>query len=112
MNKRAEMWALTKRWLVDGGCPAIDGEMDEELLQDLITPEYGFDNRGRLQIERVEDIKARGKPSPDYATALALTFATNVRAQEPPPPPSTEPTVAMKLQQAYHGSETRSWKVR
>lgn len=72
-NKRAEMWALAKEWLPAG---AID--RDRELHDDLIGPEYGFDKDGRIQLEKKEDMKKRGLPSPDDGDAFVLTFARPV----------------------------------
>ncbi len=75
-NLRAEMWGKMRAWLATGALPE-----DSELTADLAAPEYGFDARNRLQLERKEDMKKRGLASPDSADALALTFAAPVRAQ-------------------------------
>ena len=78
-NLRAEMWSKMKDWLRDrGDIPAEDGE----LADDLTGPEYGFDARNRLQLERKQDMKARGLSSPDAGDALALTFARPVALPE------------------------------
>jgi hypothetical protein len=69
------MWAKMRQWLADRG--AIPGD-DRELAADLSGPQYGFDARNRLQLERKQDMKARGLASPDAADALALTFARPV----------------------------------
>lgn len=73
-NKRTEMWGRMKDWLVAGG--AI--QSDNELHDDLIGPEYGFDPKDRVQLEKKEDMKKRGIASPDTGDALALTFAQHV----------------------------------
>lgn len=73
-NTRAEMWGAMREWLRNGSIP----EDDQELADDLIGPEYGFDAKNRLQLERKEDMKSRGLASPDTADALALTFALPV----------------------------------
>ncbi|WP_416899595.1 MAG: terminase [Minwuia sp.] len=70
VNRRAEMWARMRHWLKDGAIPD-----DPALAADLAGPEYGFDAKGRIQLERKEDMKRRGLASPDAADALALTFA-------------------------------------
>jgi hypothetical protein len=73
-NLRMELWARVLAWLVEAGClPPDDG-----LVRDLTAPEYYFDNRNRLQLEKKEDMKSRGMPSPDSADAIALTFAAHV----------------------------------
>jgi hypothetical protein len=69
-NKRAEMWGAMRAWLVTG---AIDPSI--ELRDQLIGPTYGFTGRDEIQLERKADMRARGVPSPDWADALALTFA-------------------------------------
>lgn len=69
-NKRAEIWGSCKEWLKTG-CIAPD----PDLVAELTAPEYGFNVRNEIQLERKEDMKKRGVPSPDIADALALTFA-------------------------------------
>lgn len=75
MNLRAEMWSKMRDWIKAGGCLP---ERDEELATDLTAPEYHFDARNRLAIEKKEDMKRRGLASPDAADALAMTFALPV----------------------------------
>lgn len=74
MNHRAEMWAKMKEWL---GARA-DIPADMALANDLTAPAYSFDARNRLKLEKKEDMKSRGLPSPDIGDALALTFARPV----------------------------------
>jgi len=69
-NLRIEMWAKMRDWLATGSIPK-----DSELRQQLIGPEFGFDNKMRMQLEKKEDMKKRGLDSPDCGDALALTFA-------------------------------------
>jgi hypothetical protein len=76
-NKRAEMWGLMKEWLKNA-----DIVPDQGLFDDLTGPEYGFSDKAeRIQLEKKEDMKARGVPSPDKADAVALTFAEQVIAR-------------------------------
>lgn len=77
VNLRMEMWARMKDWLRDNG--AIPDR--DDLADDLTAPLYEYDHAGRLKLERKEDMKARGLPSPDIADALALTFAQTVPAE-------------------------------
>ncbi len=72
-NKRAEMWGSLRAWL-HGGAIADD----QDLHRQLIGPSYGFNARDEIQLERKEDMRRRGIPSPDWADALALTFAYEV----------------------------------
>ena len=74
-NLRAEMWNKMREWLADRG--DIPGT-DADLAEDLSGPQYGFDIRNRLQLEKKQDMKARGLASPDAGDALALTFARPV----------------------------------
>ena len=71
---RDEMWGKMREWLKAGGCI----EDDEELVSDLTGVEYGYTPKNQLKLEKKEDMKARGLPSPDSADALALTFAVQV----------------------------------
>ena len=70
-NKRCEMWATMKKWIAEfGKLPD-----DRELIDDLVAPTYRFDAANRMFLEKKEDMKSRGLPSPDSGDALAMTFA-------------------------------------
>jgi hypothetical protein len=43
-----------------------------------MAPEFDYNLRGELQLEKKSDMKKRGLDSPDIADALALTFARPV----------------------------------
>lgn len=74
VNRRAEMWGLMREWLKDrGGIPNMP-----DLIDDLLSPLYKFDASNRVQLEKKEDMKARGLPSPDVGDALSMTFAAPV----------------------------------
>jgi len=82
VNKRAEMWNETKKWLRDGG--AIPN--DPILCADLTGPE-GYvvatgRNAGKVFIESKDDMKKRGLASPNRGDALVLSFAQPVRKKE------------------------------
>jgi hypothetical protein len=73
-NKRAEIWTRMRAWLRRGAIP--DGP---RLRDDLAGPNYSFAaDDTRVQLERKADMKRRGLPSPDWADALACTFAETV----------------------------------
>lgn len=76
-RKRDQLWFAIKDWLVDGG--AI--EEDPRLLSELVAPTYGFDVRGRAQVESKDEIKKRLGRSPDRADALALSLFEPPRAR-------------------------------
>jgi hypothetical protein len=69
-NRRAEMWWLMRDWLRAGGIIPDDNE----LRDDLTSPEYGYDAKGRVQLETKDDMRARGLPSPDTADCLSMSF--------------------------------------
>lgn len=70
-NKSAEMWWRMREWLMNGGSIPDSAELEQELC----GREYGHNDKDQLVLERKEDMKKRGLPSPDWADALALTFA-------------------------------------
>ena len=69
--KRTEIWFLMKQWLEHGGCI----ENDEELIADLIGPEYYYQPNTKKILESKDQMKKRHLRSPDLGDALALTFA-------------------------------------
>lgn len=74
-NRRAEMWGRLREWLQNGGCLP---EHDRDLYSNLTSVEYCFTPTNQIQLEKKEDMKKRGLPSPDHADALALTFAERI----------------------------------
>jgi len=75
-NKRAEMWARMKAWLLEGA----DIPDDRDMRNSLIGLEYGFDKKERIQLERKRDMKRRGLDSPDEGDCVAYGFAEIVVA--------------------------------
>ena len=71
LNKRAEMWYEMKEF-VEGLCEL---PKDSRLKEELTCVEYGFTDKGRLRLDRKEDIMEDYGFSPDRADALAMTFA-------------------------------------
>lgn len=71
-NKRAEMYANARDWLIEGGCLPPD---DRELADDLMTPELTDNAKGLIQLEKKEAIKKRLGRSTDYGDAFVMTFA-------------------------------------
>lgn len=71
-NKRAEIWGRMKAWfVVDGGVIPEN----KDLVTELTAPEYFYNDRQQIQLERKKDLKDRIGCSPDHADSLALTFA-------------------------------------
>lgn len=77
-NKRTEMWCLMADWLEVGGIP------DSQVLKDDLTcPEYMYKGADNLkQLEPKDKTKKRGFASPDFADALAMTFAQPVARRD------------------------------
>jgi hypothetical protein len=72
-QKRSEMWGAMRDALRYLAIPPSN-----ELRDQLIGPEYDFNLKGELQLEKKSDMKRRGLASPDIADALALTYARPV----------------------------------
>lgn len=79
LNKRAEIWNETKKWLQSGG--AIDPR-DTVLYRDLIGPETVSRLDGKIQLESKKDMKKRGESSPGRGDSLALSFSAPVHAKQ------------------------------
>lgn len=78
INKRTEIWGGMKDWL-PGGCI----ENADDLIEQLAAPQYGFSGpEDAMMLEKKSDMKKRGVASPDWADALALTFAYPVMAMD------------------------------
>lgn len=76
-NKRTEMWLNARAWIERGHLPA-----DELLATELTAPLYNYDAHNAIMLEKKDDMRKRGIPSPDVADAFALTFAYPVRVDE------------------------------
>lgn len=81
VNRRAEMHARGKEWLLDAG--GADIPDDDVAHKHLCATGYKYDANSRLQLEKKEDIKKRLGFSPDWADAWALTFAEILPIEEP-----------------------------
>ena len=78
-NKRSEIWCSMRGWLVHGAIP------DEQVIEDdLVGPEYGYDEDSRILLEKKKHMKSRGLASPDDGDALACTFAEPVAPRQMP----------------------------
>lgn len=66
-NRGAEAWWAFKI-LMEEGLVDLDPE-DEDLAAQLQSRKYWMDSAGRIHIEKKEDMKKRGLPSPDRADA-------------------------------------------
>lgn len=65
---RDQLWWSLREWYASGAEVAEDAELEQELL----TPEYSLDVRGRIKVESKDSMRKRLGRSPDRADALAL----------------------------------------
>ncbi len=83
-NKRTEMYFELVKWIKSGGAlPPVGDEKSSpvgKLIEDLTKTLYTFKG-DKLILEDKEQIKERLGRSPDYADALACTFAFKVTSQ-------------------------------
>ncbi|MBU5214944.1 DEAD/DEAH box helicase family protein [Heyndrickxia oleronia] len=87
-NRGTEMWASIRDRLQDNFSSYLQGEKasvqlpnDEKLISQLTTRKYKMSSKGRIMLERKEDMKKRGLDSPDRADAVALAFAPEKEMQ-------------------------------
>jgi hypothetical protein len=65
VNRRSEAYWEMREMMEDG---AIDLDpADEDLASQLGSIKYSVDSAGRVKLEKKDDMKKRGLPSPDYA---------------------------------------------
>lgn len=72
LNLRAELWFKVLEWLKRRDCKLPD---DPILKAELTCVGYEFTSTGRIKLESKEKMRKEGRPSPNRADALALTFA-------------------------------------
>lgn len=77
--KSDEMWGRLRDAIRMGLClPSRDGQLGNDLFEQLTQREYGLTLKGQIHLETKADMKARGVPSPDLGDAVALTYARDV----------------------------------
>lgn len=79
LNKRAQMWTNMRAWMARGAIPD-----EQEIEDDLVGVQYGYNADNAIQLEKKEDMKKRGLSSPDNGDALALTFAEDIEPRTLP----------------------------
>lgn len=75
LNKRAEIWGSSLKWLETGCIPEYVPGLENSLPTEASGPTYTFAKEDYIQLESKKDMRRRGIPSPDGWDALALTFA-------------------------------------
>jgi hypothetical protein len=80
VNKRCELWAKMRDWLVNQGCIGDD----PILFKQLTTIQYTLDRaEQRIKLEAKEDMKKRtGLSSPDRGDTLSLTFGVTIARRD------------------------------
>lgn len=80
-NAGAEMWGNVRELLEQtfsakarGEEPVLQIPQDDELIKQLANRKYHLTSRGRIALEKKEDMKKRGLGSPDCADSLTLCF--------------------------------------
>lgn len=81
-NRGTEIWAAIRDNLkenltayMNGEGPTVQLPNDDRLISQLTTRKYKMTSKGRIVLERKEEMKKRGIDSPDRADAVSLAFA-------------------------------------
>ncbi|MDT3426079.1 hypothetical protein J2Z22_001599 [Paenibacillus forsythiae] len=87
-NRGTEYWATMRDLLQEAFSKHLQGEpvgielpADDQLIMQLTQRKYRMTSKGRLALERKEDMKKRGLDSPDRADAVILSFVTEPEMQ-------------------------------
>lgn len=81
-NLGAQMWGNVKELLERNFSNSLQGKWDveielpydEEMIKQLSVRKYHMTSKGKIQLEKKEDMKKRGLGSPDTADSLALAM--------------------------------------
>lgn len=80
-NVGTEQWGVVRELLNDNLSKHLQGEMseiefpnDDKLVSQLTTRKYRMTSKGKIALERKEEMKKRGLQSPDRADAVVLAF--------------------------------------
>jgi phage terminase large subunit len=79
MRLRDELWWKTREWF---DSRAVTMPNDEALIVELAGPTYKLESTGKIKVESKDDMKKRGRKSPNRADALCLTFAGGDHSNE------------------------------
>ncbi|MCP5058513.1 MAG: terminase [bacterium] len=97
-SRTAEMGSRCRQWLLDGGSIPDDDQLEIE----LVSRDFGHNDKGQLVLERKKDMKKRIGVSPDWADALYLTFAE-------PVPPRQVPRGHLDMHISQRGAQPRDY---
>ncbi|MFC6545644.1 hypothetical protein [Cohnella cellulosilytica] len=86
-NRGTETWADLRDLLqesfskhIQGQPAAVELPNDDRLVTQLSQRKYRMTSKGKLALERKEDMKKRGLDSPDRADAVVLAFVEPARS--------------------------------
>jgi phage terminase large subunit len=86
-NRGTETWADIRELLqesfskhLQGQAPSIELPNDDRLITQLSQRKYRMTSKGKIALERKEDMKKRGLDSPDRADAVVLAFVEPSRS--------------------------------
>jgi len=71
---RDELWGSMRTWL-ETRRGKLSDNADLDLVAELTTPKFKLTSDGKIKVESKEDMKRRGKVSPNRADACLMTFA-------------------------------------
>jgi phage terminase large subunit len=74
---RDQLWWACREWLREGDAMLPPEPM---LMEELMTPTYRIDDRGKIHMMDKDTMREKLKRSPNYADALVLTFLPANRA--------------------------------
>lgn len=87
-NRGTETWATVRDILQECFSKHVQGEPitvqlpnDDRLITQLSQRKYRMTSKGKIALERKEDMKKRGLDSPDRADAVVLSFVTEASMQ-------------------------------
>lgn len=72
-RRRDELWWLCREWFMGLDVKISD---DDETIAELSDVKYKLTSSGKIQIETKDEMKKRGRRSPDNADAVVLTFGS------------------------------------
>ncbi len=103
LNRRAELyWGLRERFRVgDITIPPIPET--EGLAEELAAIKYRITSRGQIQLESKDEMKKRGRGSPDRADMLAMLFDSTGDWAATLPQTNPAPSAAQKLRAEMTG---------
>ncbi len=76
-NLRTETWVAMRDWIRNTGSLPKGNKVME--LANVI---YIADAKGRLALESKDQLRRKGKPSPDFGDALSMTFGIHAKSKE------------------------------